>query len=171
MKTQVARGTLASGLSFIEAMLDLPAPVIAVVNGGAAGFGATRRALSFIVLMAQTAFIAKPDINIKFVIGDGISVSWLFLVPLNKPKELAFTGYRLFAAGAAACGWNAVRIDPGPRPRADRACLDIGAAQKSRVSARAALFILSAACAGKDRIHDETRRACGLRVRELDEGR
>lgn len=101
---QVARETLKNGREFIEAMLDLPVPVIAAVNGAAVGFGATLLALSDIVLMADTAFIAEPHINVGLVIGDGISVTWPFLVPINKAKELAFTGDRLYALDAAACG-------------------------------------------------------------------
>lgn len=101
---RVARETLRNGRKFIEAMLDLPVPVIAAVNGAAVGFGASLLALSDIVLMADTAFVAEPHINVGLVIGDGISVTWPFLVPLNKAKELAFTGDRLYAAEAVACG-------------------------------------------------------------------
>lgn len=101
---RIARETLRNGREFIEAMLDLPVPVIAAVNGAAVGFGATLLALSDIVLMAETAFIAEPHINVGLVIGDGISVTWPFLVPLNKAKELAFTGDRLYASDAVACG-------------------------------------------------------------------
>lgn len=101
---RVARETLRNGRDFIEAMLDLPVPVIAAVNGAAVGFGATLLALSDIVLMSEAAFIAEPHINVGLVIGDGISVTWPFLVPLNKAKELAFTGDRLSAGDAVVCG-------------------------------------------------------------------
>lgn len=101
---RIARETLRNGREFIEAMLDLPVPVITAVNGAAVGFGATLLALSDIVLMADTAFVAEPHINVGLVIGDGISVTWPYLVPLNKAKELAFTGDRLYAAEAVACG-------------------------------------------------------------------
>jgi enoyl-CoA hydratase len=92
------------GCEFVSAMLDVPVPVIAAVNGAAVGFGATLLALSDIVLMAETAFIAEPHANVGLVIGDGISVTWPFLMAMNKVKELAFTGDRIYAADAVACG-------------------------------------------------------------------
>ncbi len=100
----VARETLDNGREFIKAMLDLPVPVIAAVNGAAVGFGATIAALSDIVLMADTAFFAEPHINVGLVVGDGISITWPFLLAMNKAKELIFTGDRIYAADAVACG-------------------------------------------------------------------
>jgi enoyl-CoA hydratase len=100
----VARETLDNSRAFVRAMLDLPIPVIAAVNGAAVGFGATLVALSDIVLMAETAFIAEPHVNIGLVIGDGIAVTWPFQASMTKIKELVFTGDRLYAAEAVACG-------------------------------------------------------------------
>lgn len=100
----VARETMDNARAFIAAMLDLPVPVIAAVNGAAVGFGATIAALSDIVLMAETAFIAEPHVNVGLVLGDGISITWPFLIAMNKAKELIFTGDRIYAADAVACG-------------------------------------------------------------------
>lgn len=108
----VARATIDNGRAFISAMLDVPVPIIAAVNGAAVGFGATLLALSDIVIMAETAFIAEPHANVGLVIGDGISVTWPFLLAMNKAKELAFTGDRIYAADAVACGL-ANRVVPG----------------------------------------------------------
>ncbi|MCP3731236.1 enoyl-CoA hydratase/isomerase family protein [Sphingomonas sp. MG17] len=100
----VARETLDNGRAFIKSMLDLPVPVIAAVNGAAVGFGATIAALSDIVLMAGSAFFAEPHVNVGLVLGDGISITWPFLMAMNKAKELIFTGDRIHAADAVACG-------------------------------------------------------------------
>ena len=100
----IAATTIENGRAFVHAMLDLNVPVIAAVNGAAVGFGATLLALSDIVLMAENAFIAEPHANVGLVIGDGISVTWPFLMAMNKAKELAFTGDRIYAAEAVACG-------------------------------------------------------------------
>jgi enoyl-CoA hydratase len=100
----VARQTMDNGRAFIKAMLDLPVPVIAAVNGAAVGFGATIAALSDIVLMADTAFFAEPHVNVGLVLGDGISITWPFLMAMHKAKELIFTGDRIQAADAVACG-------------------------------------------------------------------
>ena len=100
----VARETIDNGRAFVRAMLDVPIPVIAAVNGAAVGFGATLLALSDIVVMADTAFIAEPHANVGLVIGDGISVTWPLLMSMHKAKELVFTGDRIYAAEAIACG-------------------------------------------------------------------
>ncbi|MDF8335313.1 enoyl-CoA hydratase/isomerase family protein [Novosphingobium cyanobacteriorum] len=100
----VARATLDNSRDYIRAILDLPIPLIAAVNGAAVGFGATLVALSDIVLMADSAFIAEPHVNVGLVIGDGISISWPFLMPLNRVKELVFTGDRILAADCVAYG-------------------------------------------------------------------
>lgn len=99
-----ARVALNNARAFIVAMLDLPVPVIAAVNGAAVGFGATLAALSDIVLIADTAFFAEPHVNVGLVLGDGISITWPFLLAMNKAKELIFTGDRIHAADAVACG-------------------------------------------------------------------
>jgi enoyl-CoA hydratase len=99
-----AKESLDNSREFINAMLDLPLPVIAAVNGAAVGFGATLAALSDIVLMAETAFFAEPHVNVGLILGDGISITWPFLMAMNKAKELVFTGDRIGAADAVACG-------------------------------------------------------------------
>jgi enoyl-CoA hydratase len=101
---KLARATLANSRAFITAMIDLPIPVVAAVNGAAAGFGATLAALCGIVLIADTAFFAEPHINVGLVIGDGISVTWPLFMSLLKAKEYVLTGDRIPAAEAVACG-------------------------------------------------------------------
>lgn len=101
---EVARSTIRNGKNLITAMLDLPVPVIAAVNGAAVGFGTTLLALSDIVIIADSAFLSEPHANVGLVIGDGISITWPFAMSLHKAKELAFTGDRIYAAEAVACG-------------------------------------------------------------------
>lgn len=108
----VAIATIDNGQAFVNAMLDVPVPIITAVNGAAVGFGATLLALSDIVLMADSAFIAEPHANVGLVIGDGISVTWPFLLAMNKAKELAFTGERIYAADAVACGLANRAVSP-----------------------------------------------------------
>jgi enoyl-CoA hydratase len=99
-----ARETLANSQRFIDAMLALPMPVIAAVNGPAVGFGATISALCDLVLISDKAFISEPHINIGLVMGDGISVTWPLMMGLLKAKELIFTGKRISAQEAVDCG-------------------------------------------------------------------
>ena len=100
----LARATLDNSRAFITAMVDLPIPVVAAVNGAAVGFGATLAALCDIVLIADTAFFAEPHVNVGLVIGDGISVTWPLFMSLLKAKEYVLTGDRIPAADAVACG-------------------------------------------------------------------
>lgn len=99
-----ARATLDNARRFIEAMLALPMPVIAAVNGPAVGFGATMAALSDLVLISDRAFIAEPHINVGLVLGDGIAVTWPLMMGLLKARELIYTGKRIDAQQAVACG-------------------------------------------------------------------
>jgi enoyl-CoA hydratase len=100
----LSRATLANARAFIVAMLGLRLPVIAAVNGAAVGFGATLAALCDIVLIADTAFIAEPHVNVGLIMGDGISVTWPLYMSLLKAKEYVLTGDRIPASAAVACG-------------------------------------------------------------------
>ena len=110
---EVARTTIDNGRAFIEAMLDIPVPVTAAVNGAAVGFGASLLALSDIVIMAETSFIAEPHANVGLVIGDAISITWPFVLSLHKAKELVFTGERIYATEAVSCGLANKAVPPG----------------------------------------------------------
>ncbi len=138
----VARETINNGRAFIEAMLDLPIPVIAAVNGAAVGFGATIAALSDIVLMADTAFFAEPHINVGLMVGDGISITWPFLIPMNKMKELVFTGDRIYAADAVECGL-ANRAVPAEQLLPDAIALAKRIAQQPRSALEGSKAILN----------------------------
>jgi enoyl-CoA hydratase len=99
-----AKATLDNSRRFITAMIDLPIPAIAAVNGAAVGFGATLAALCDIVLMAEEAYFAEPHVNVGLILGDGISVTWPFYVSLLKAKEFILTSDRIPAADAVQCG-------------------------------------------------------------------
>lgn len=90
--------------NLVRAMLDFPLPVICAVNGPAVGFAATLLGLSDIVLISDKAYIAEPHVNVGLVVGDGIAVSWPFLMSLQKAKEYIFTGDRIQPVEAVALG-------------------------------------------------------------------
>lgn len=96
--------TLENSRAFINAMMAIPIPVIAAVNGPAVGFGATLAALCDLVLIADTAYFAEPHVNVGLVLGDGISVTWPLYMSMLKAKEYIFTGSRITADAAVACG-------------------------------------------------------------------
>lgn len=101
---ELSRATLDNSRAFITAMLELRLPVVAAVNGAAVGFGATLASLCDIVLIAETAFLAEPHVNIGLVLGDGISITWPLYASLLKAKEYILTGDRIPAVEAVACG-------------------------------------------------------------------
>jgi enoyl-CoA hydratase len=101
---EVAKATRDNSRRFIRAMLDLPIPVIAAVNGAAVGFGVTLASLCDIILMSEAAFFAEPHVNIGLILGDGLSVTWPFYMSMLKLKEFVFTGDRIAAAEAVSCG-------------------------------------------------------------------
>jgi enoyl-CoA hydratase len=101
---ELSRASLDNQRAFLAAIIDLPLPIIAAVNGPAVGFGATLAGLCDIVLIADDAFLAEPHVNVGLILGDGISVTWPFYMSLLKAKEYIFTGDRIPAAEAVACG-------------------------------------------------------------------
>ncbi len=83
---------------FVEAreilvqILELDKPIIAGVNGPAAGFGATLALFCDIVIASERARIGDTHVNMGLSAGDGGAVIWPILVGVNKAKELLMTG-------------------------------------------------------------------------------
>lgn len=101
---ELAQATLDNSRNLINAMLDLPLPVIAAVNGAAVGFGATLASLCDIVLIGENGFFSEPHVNIGLIMGDGLSITWPLLMGMQKAKEFIFTGDRINADDAVTCG-------------------------------------------------------------------
>lgn len=76
----------------LKAILQLPQPLIAAVNGDAVGLGATLALAADIVVMSEKARIGDPHVRIGLVAGDGGAVLWPALIGPAKAKELLFRG-------------------------------------------------------------------------------
>ena len=101
----VARdGSLRGGARIVEEMLNFPLPVIAAVNGPAVGLGCTLVALSDIVLISETAYLADPHVSVGLVAGDGGAAFWSLITPILRSREYLFTGDRIPAATAVELG-------------------------------------------------------------------
>jgi enoyl-CoA hydratase len=88
-------------------------PIVAAVNGPAVGLGCSLVALSDIVYMADTAYLADPHVQIGLVAADGGPLTWPLHTSLLLAKEYALTGARIPAARAVAIGLaNHVVADP-----------------------------------------------------------
>jgi enoyl-CoA hydratase len=95
---------------FVEArkiildLVDLPQPIIAAVNGTAAGLGATLALFCDVVYVAEGARLSDPHVRIGVTAGDGGAVIWPLLVGPVRAKEYLMTGDSLDAAQAERIG-------------------------------------------------------------------
>ncbi|MCW2271761.1 putative enoyl-CoA hydratase echA8 [compost metagenome] len=85
-------------------MLELPQPIIAAVNGHAAGLGATLALFCDMIYVAESAKIADPHVRIGVAAGDGGSAIWPLLVGPARAKQYLFTGDSLSATEAERIG-------------------------------------------------------------------
>lgn len=85
-------------------LLDIEVPVIASVNGAAAGLGATMALLSDTIFMAQDATISDPHVRVGIAAGDGGVVAWPLAIGPAKAKEYLMTGDKVSAAEAERLG-------------------------------------------------------------------
>lgn len=105
--------TLAHGRDLVLGMARCRAPVVAAVNGPAVGLGCSLAALSDLVYLAETAYLADPHVQIGLVAADGGPLTWPLHTSLLLAKEYALTGARIPAARALEMGLaNHVVADP-----------------------------------------------------------
>ena len=105
--------TLAHGRDLVLGMARCRVPVIAAVNGPAVGLGCSLVALSDLVYMAETAYLADPHVQVGLVAADGGPLTWPLHISLLLAKEYALTGTRISAERAVELGLaNHVVADP-----------------------------------------------------------
>ena len=94
-------------------MLECDKPIIARVNGHAAGLGATIALLCDIIYMAEDAKIGDPHVKAGFPAADGGALMWPQLIGYAMAKEFLFTGKMMTAAQAVQIGLvnHAVPLD------------------------------------------------------------
>ena len=73
-------------------MLEVQQPLIAAVNGAAAGLGATLALFCDIIIAAEDARIGDTHVRMGLVAGDGGVVIWPALVGVAKAKEMLLSG-------------------------------------------------------------------------------
>lgn len=98
------RDVIAEGRELVLNMIRCRVPVVAAVNGPAVGLGCSVIALSDVVYMAESAYLADPHVAVGLVAADGGPLTWPLHTSLLLAKEFAFTGDRIPAARAAAIG-------------------------------------------------------------------
>ena len=93
-------------------MLDVEVPIVAALNGAAAGLGASVALLCDVVVMSDRAVIVDPHVNVGLVAGDGGTAVWpLLLGPLAAKRHLLL-GEPLTAAEALRLGVAAEVCSP-----------------------------------------------------------
>ena len=109
----------------VQEIRRLPQPVIAAVNGPAAGGGLALVCASDIRIASSTAVFATSFIRIG-VTGCDIGTSWLLprLVGAARAHELMLTSRRFEAAEALRIGLVTSVVDPGELPDTVDATLD-----------------------------------------------
>lgn len=85
-------------------ILDCRQPVIAKLNGSAAGLGATLALFCDVIFAADTARIGDPHVKVGLVAGDGGSAIWPYLIGFARAREFLYTGQMLTADRAAEIG-------------------------------------------------------------------
>ncbi len=99
------------GLGIVEGLLGLPFPVIAAVQGGAIGLGATVIGCCDIVVAARDARIADPHVALGLVAGDGGLLAWSQSVGIARAKRYLLTGDRLTGEEAHRIGMVSDLVD------------------------------------------------------------
>jgi enoyl-CoA hydratase/carnithine racemase len=96
--------SLTDGRQIVTGMAACRVPIIAAVNGPAVGLGCSLVALSDIVFMAESTYLADPHVLLGLVAADGGPVTWPLMISLQLAKEYALTGDRIPAKRAAEIG-------------------------------------------------------------------
>lgn len=105
--------TIRHGRELVLGMARCRVPVIASVNGPAVGLGCSLVALSDMVYMNPTAYLADPHVQVGLVAADGGPLTWPLHISLLQAKEFALTSTRIDAERAVALGLaNHVVDDP-----------------------------------------------------------
>lgn len=101
---QLRRDVIAEGRELVRNMIRCRIPVVAAVNGPAVGLGCSVIALSDVVYMAESAYLADPHVAVGLVAADGGPLAWPLHTSLLLAKEYAFTGDRISASRAREIG-------------------------------------------------------------------
>jgi enoyl-CoA hydratase len=123
------RATVDEGRRLFTALLDLPQPIVAAVQGPAIGLGATVALACDAVVAARGATIADPHVVVGLVAGDGGCLVWPQAVGMLRAKRHLLTGDPLDAETAHQFGLVTDLVDdpddvaPAARELAQRIAL------------------------------------------------
>jgi enoyl-CoA hydratase/carnithine racemase len=85
-------------------MLECETPIIAAINGDAAGLGASIALLCDVIFAAETARIGDTHVRVGLAAGDGSAVIWSMLCGVARAKQYLMTGDLISAREAERIG-------------------------------------------------------------------
>jgi enoyl-CoA hydratase/carnithine racemase len=88
----------------MNGILECRQPIIAKLNGVAAGLGATLALFCDVIFASDKARIGDPHVKIGLVAGDGGSAIWPYLIGFARAREYLYTGEFIPAPQAADMG-------------------------------------------------------------------
>ena len=102
-------------------LLHCEAPLIAAINGTAAGLGASIALFCDVTFMSETAKIGDTHVGVGLTAGDGGQVIWPLLVGPHRAKEYLMAGEMIPASEADRIGLvnHVVPADQLMHPKAD----------------------------------------------------
>jgi enoyl-CoA hydratase len=95
---------LDEGTTLVRDLLQVPLPVVAAVNGGAYGLGATLALLCDFVVICESANLADTHVRAGIVAGDGGTLVWPHILGHVRAKEFLLTGDPVDAKTALSMG-------------------------------------------------------------------
>ena len=98
------RAVVDDARALLMALLSLPQPIVAAMQGAAIGLGATIVLSCDAVVAARTAQIADSHVNVGLVAGDGGAVVWPAVTGILRARRHLLTGDPLDAQAAYALG-------------------------------------------------------------------
>lgn len=104
--TATRETTFFEARKIVDDLLSVPQPVIAAVNGTAAGYGFTMALMSDFSIVAENARLSDPHVMIGLVAGDGGAMMWPILVGMARAKQFLLTGDPV--VGRVAAEWGLV---------------------------------------------------------------
>lgn len=88
----------------LEAILAVPQPIVAAVQGHARGLGATIALFCDVVVAAEDANFADTHVSVGLVAGDGGAVMWPLIMPFGAAKWYLMTGEPISGTEAERLG-------------------------------------------------------------------
>lgn len=92
------------GVRLIEALIDIPVPVVVALHGDAFGLGASIALSADIIVASNNARLADTHVKVGLVAGDGGCLTWPMSMGFNRAKRYLLTGKILPAEKAYEFG-------------------------------------------------------------------